>query len=229
MSINTKTGRKYDYFKDLVVPRACYFIVRLDGNCFSKFTERFERPFDEKFHKAMVAGTEKLITYIPDIYKAHFHSDEISLYFNKDSEWFDRRVQKITSITAGILSAKFSAEVDDEAHFDSRVLVTPTKKDVEAYEKDRRLNAWRGCINSYSYYKLRDSGLTARQATRKLHPMKSNDRQELLFSEFGINISKVPSWQRVGDFLIWEEYEKEGYNPVKKRKEKAIRRRIKHL
>ena len=117
MSINTKIGRKYDYFKDLIVPRGCYFMVRLDGNCFSSFTKRFERPFDKRFYMAMVAGTEKLMTYIPDIYKAHFHSDEISLYFNKGSEWFNRRVQKITSITSGILSAKFSAKVGDEAHY----------------------------------------------------------------------------------------------------------------
>jgi len=229
MSINTTIGRKYDFYKGLIVPNGCYFMVRLDGNCFSRFTERYERPFDKRFYQAMLEGTKELMTYIPDIYKAHFHSDEISLYFDKNSQWFDRRIEKIISITAGILSAKFSQEVKAQAHFDSRILVTPTKRDVEIYEKDRRLNAFRGCVNSYAYYSLRKKGLTERQATKKLLELKSKERQELLFKEFGINIAKVPKWQRVGCFLVWEEYEKEGYNPIKKIKVKAIRRRIKIL
>ena len=226
MSINTETGRKYDYFKNLKVPEGCYFMVRLDGNCFSTFTERYERPFDEKFYQAMTTGAKQLMTYITDVYKAHFHSDEISLYFDKDSDWFDRRVEKITSITSGILSSVFSHHENVPAHFDSRVLVTPTQEDIEAYEKDRRLNAFRGCVNSYAYWKLREKGLTKRQATKRLGVLRSKERQELLFTEFDINVTKLPAWQRVGAFLTWEEYEKEGYNPITKEKVKAIRKRI---
>lgn len=225
MSINTKIGRRYDFFNNFIVPNRCYFMVRLDGNCFSRFTERYKRPFDKEFYKAMVKGTKYLMENIPDIYRAHFHSDEISLYFDKKSDWFNRRIEKITSITAGMLSSKFSLLVKDEAHFDSRVLITPTKKDVRIYEKDRRLNAFRGCVNSYSYYKLKEK-IGAKKATKRLETITSKERQELLFQEFGINIAKVPKWQRVGCFLTWEEYEKEGYNPITKQKVKAIRRRI---
>src|SRR3990167_4855260 len=139
MSINTDIGRKYDYWKNLKIPNGIPFIVRLDGNCFSRFTEQYERPFDETFYKAIVMGVKYLMTNIPEIYRAHFHSDEISLYFPRESEWFDRRVEKITSITASMMSSKFSLTVDKEAHFDSRVLLTPTKADIEAYEEDRQI------------------------------------------------------------------------------------------
>ncbi len=230
MSINTQTGRKYDFYRNWIVPNECYFMVRLDGNCFSTYTDQMQRPFDQGFYQAIAKSTIKLMGYVPDIYKAHFHSDEVSLYFEKDSDWFNRRIEKIISITAGLLTSYFVLEVEKygwgAAHFDSRVLVTPTKEDVEAYEKDRRLNAFRGCVNSYSYWKLRESGLTAKQATRKLVPLKSKERQEMLFQEFGINIAKVPEWQRVGLFLEWEDYEKDGYNPKTKKKVKATRRRI---
>jgi tRNA(His) 5'-end guanylyltransferase len=225
MSINTEIGRKYDYWKGLLVPNECYFVVRLDGNCFSRFTERYERPFDKNFYKAMVGGAVYLMENITDIYKAYFHSDEISLYFDKDSDWFNRRVQKITSITAGMLSSKFSLLAKAEAHFDSRVLVTPTKKNVEEYEEDRRLNAFRGCVNSYSFYKLAEI-VGEKQATKDLINLTSKQRQEFLFTNFGINIAKLPNWQRVGSFLTWETYEKEGYNPIEKKKVMAIRRRV---
>lgn len=225
MSINTTIGKKYDYYKGLIVPNGCYFVVRLDGNCFSRFTERYERPFDKKFYKAMVDGTRYLMINIPNIYKAHFHSDEISLYFDRESDWFNRRVEKITSITAGMLSSKFSLEVNAEAHFDSRVLVTPTVEDVAEYEKDRRLNAFRGCVNSYSFY-LMASLYGERKATKLLEGLNSKQRQELLFTNFNINIAKTPRWQRVGEFLEWEEYQKEGFNPITKKKVNAVRRRI---
>src|SRR3990167_454650 len=222
MSINTDIGRKYDFYKNLIVPRGCYFIVRLDGNCFSRFTERFERPFDVNFYRAMLHGIKKLMTEVTDIYRVHFHSDEISCYFKKESEWFNRRVEKITSITSGILSVAFSKYLDTEAHFDSRILVTPTKEDIEEYEKDRRLNAFRGCVNSYSFYKLADI-IGIKPATRFLESITSKDRQDFLFMSFGVNVSKLPYWQRVGEFLEWEEYEREGYNPILKKKVMAIR------
>ena len=228
MSINTKIGRKYDFFKNTTVPNGCYFIVRLDGNCFSRFTTRYERPFDKKFYKAMVGSTKYLMSNITDVYKAHFHSDEISLYFNKESDWFSRKVEKITSISAGMLSSKFSLLAGAEAHFDSRVLVTPTKKDVDEYEKDRRLNAFRGCVNSYVFYLLAEI-IGTKHATSYLKSLKSKILQEFLFVSFGINIAKVPKWQRVGAFLEWEDYEKEGFNPIKGEKVIATRRRIKEF
>ena len=228
MGIDTRIGRRYDFFRDLVVPNGCYFVVRLDGNCFSSFTRRYQRPFDEKFYKAMVGGAKYLMRNITDVYRAHFHSDEISLYFDKDSSWFNRRVEKITSISAGMLSSKFSLLVGAEAHFDSRVLVTPTKEDVGGYERDRRLNAFRGCVNSYSFYKLAEL-VGIRRATEQLKSLSSKQRQEFLFIAFGINIAKVPKWQRVGSFLEWEEVEKEGYNPIKNEKVTAVRRKIKVL
>lgn len=229
MSINTPTGRKYDFYKNLIVPQGCYFIVRLDGNCFSSYTDQMERPFDERFYQAVKESVIEMMEYIPSIYKAHFHSDEISLYFHRDSDWFNRRVEKITSITAGLMSSKFSIRAVKngwgEAHFDSRVLITPNKEDVEEYEKDRRLNAFRGCVNSYAYYKVREVS-NASKATKKLATLTSKQRQEMLFQEFGINIAKVPNWQRIGMFLSWEEFEKEGYNPQTKQKVMAIRKRV---
>jgi len=228
MSINTEIGRRYDYYKNLIVPNGCHFVVRLDGNCFSRFTQRYQRPFDRKFYLAISKSVRYLMENIKDIYMAHFHSDEVSLYFKPDSQWFNRRIEKITSITAGMMSSKFSRIVDADAHFDSRVLITPTPKAIEEYTQDRRLNALRGCVGSYSFYKLSDI-IGPRKASKFLDSVNSKDRQEFLLKSFKIDINKVPEWQRLGVFFVWETYEKDGYNPITKKKVKALRKRIKEI
>jgi len=75
---------------------------------------------------------------------------------------------------------------------------------------------------------LREHGFGKREATRMLHGLTSKQKQEFLFQTIGVNVSKLPFWQRVGSFLSWEEYEKEGYDPIKKEKVLAVRRRIKN-
>ena len=51
-------------------------------------------------------------------------------------------------------------------------------------------------------------------------------KNEQLFSR-GINQDELPSWQKRGVGLWKEQYEKEGYNPVKQQTEKAVRTEIK--
>lgn len=225
---DTENVCHYEYFQSQVVPYGCNFVVRIDGNRFTKYCSKMERPFDVTFNEWMVKMCQFIMTETSGVVKAHTHSDEASFYFYDNADWFDRRLEKIDSLISGMASSKFTELSGDVVWFDSRVIVLPTIDDMDIYEQDRRLDAFRGCVNSYSYWKLRKSGLGKRQATKKLHGLSSKQKQELLFQEFGINVAKLPLWQRVGTFLRWEEYEKEGYNPIKKEKVLAIRRRITH-
>jgi tRNA(His) guanylyltransferase len=43
----------------------------------------------------------------------------------------------------------------------------------------------------------------------------------------GINFNDLPNWQKGGIGLYWEEYEKEGFNPITKENTFIKRRRIK--
>ena len=45
--------------------------------------------------------------------------------------------------------------------------------------------------------------------------------------QHGINFNDLPTWQRRGVGLYWEEYEKEGYNPIQNKAVVTRRRRIK--
>ena len=51
-------------------------------------------------------------------------------------------------------------------------------------------------------------------------------KNELLFQN-GINFDKLPSWQKRGMGVYWENYEKQGFNPVTGKEEKAERRALK--
>ena len=81
-------------------------------------------------------------------------------------------------------------------------------------------------MNSQCYWCLRRDRETARKATRNMDAISVADKTELLF-QHGIYFNELPNWQKRGMGLYWEEYEKEGYNPIKDETVFTIRRRIK--
>jgi tRNA(His) guanylyltransferase len=68
-------------------------------------------------------------------------------------------------------------------------------------------------------------GKSTTQATQALERLSVADKNELLFQN-GINFNEVPNWQKRGVGLYWEEYEKEGVNPLTGQTVTAQRRRI---
>jgi hypothetical protein len=52
------------------------------------------------------------------------------------------------------------------------------------------------------------------------------DKNELLF-QHGINFNTLPTWQRRGTGLYWEDYRKAGFNPQQQRTVRTTRRRLK--
>lgn len=102
------------------IPAYKPYIIRLDGNCFSKFTNSFKKPFDIIFFKAMLNTCNDLIIKFNAV-TGYTHSDEITIIFAKectksefetDSEkynhLFNGRVNKLLSLTAGYCSVRFN-------------------------------------------------------------------------------------------------------------------------
>ena len=223
------TGKiaQYEYFKGNKIPNDIGFVVRLDGSNFSKFTTRYVKPFDEEFQNVMERIAKALLEKFTEAFEVTTHSDEISLYFRPESQLFNRRHEKIVSELAGIASCLIGLQTDSFAYFDARVILMPTEEMFNEYRKDRWLDAFRGCVNSVSYWKLRqERGLDKRQATKKLELLTSKQKQELIFKEFGINVSKLPNWQKQGLRFIRQKYEKIGYNPITKENVTVMRTKI---
>lgn len=99
------------------------------------------------------------------------------------------------------------------------------KSQVIDYFRWRQADATRCALNGWCYWTLRKAGKTVRQATSMLEGKSVAFKNDLLF-EYGINFNDLPTWQRRGIGLYWQEYEKEGYNPISQQTVVVKRRRI---
>ncbi len=99
------------------------------------------------------------------------------------------------------------------------------KEDIYNYLVWRQAETWRNHVGSYGYYTLLKSGLTEREASRRLENMKASSVHELVF-QHGINLAGTPAWQRCGILVHRETYEKTGFDPVTKTVTKTQRTKI---
>lgn len=218
--------RALEYFHTLRLLPGAWVVIRVDGRGFSRFTEsRFDKPFDLKFHGLMVETTKALLVELQGIY-AYTESDEISVLFRPDWDLFDRSLEKIVSISASIASATFSHACQTAVNFDSRVWLGANKSQVVDYFRWRQADATRCALNGWCYWTLRQAGKSVGQATAMLNGQSVAFKNELLF-QHGINFNELPTWQRRGVGLYWEEYEKEGYNPIQDQAVVVKRRQVK--
>jgi tRNA(His) guanylyltransferase len=218
--------RDLEVFHSLRLPPGAWIILRLDGRGFSRFTEnRFEKPFDARFHDAMMETAQVVLEDLQGLY-AYTESDEISLLFPRSWSLFDRELEKTVSISAGLASAAFTLACGERAHFDSRAILAAEDEQAIDYFRWRQADASRCALNGWCYWTLRKQGQNVAQATAALEGKSVADKNEVLF-QAGINFNELPLWQRRGAGLYWETYEREGYNPKLDEQVKTTRRRIK--
>lgn len=209
MGKNTSFGdrmKEYESCYNFKIPNRSYVIIRLDGKGFSKYTTMFDKPFDDILSNVMDAATIELCKYLNPLF-AYTQSDEISLVFstieNIDADLpFDGKVQKLCSISASKVTAAFnktmlrmlaafkpeefnlmekiiSGEFPElDAVFDSRVFVIPDFREVSNYFIWRQQDCTRNSISMAA---------SAYFSHKQLEGVKSEKKQEMLFTEKGIN------------------------------------------
>lgn len=221
--------RVYEQSIDQTVLNELYLVARLDGRNFSRLTKEvcnFEAPFDERFRDMMIATVKGLMDCGFRIIYGYTESDEISLLFHRNENTFGRKVRKYNSILAGMASATFSLELGRPVAFDCRLVPLPNIELVKDYFLWRQEDAHRNALNAHCYWMLRKEGKSVEGATSLLEGKSVSYKNDLLFSS-GINFDKLPSWQKRGVGIYWDEIEKTGYNPIKDSEEKAVRRALK--
>ncbi len=151
------------------------FAIRLDGRCFSKITQYFEKPYDEKFSEVMLKTANAIFKeFHPTM--IHVQNDEINIIFknrcskkeyeiepNKYKHLFGGKVNKILTILSSFASAKmfyFLNELVNEnikyielkdnikninIAFDSKIIMIPENKNYEAIN----YIFWRSTIDGY--------------------------------------------------------------------------------
>ncbi|WP_223280165.1 hypothetical protein [Nostoc sp. PA-18-2419] len=81
------------------------------------------------------------------------------------------------------------------------------------YFRWRHEDAHRNALNAHCYWCLRRDRQNPTQATSMMKGLSVADKNEMLF-QHGINFNQLPNWQKRGVGLYWEEYHKQGFNPI---------------
>jgi len=211
--------KEYESASEQVLPKNLPVIIRLDGNNFSKLTDRhFDKPFDEGFESAMNQAALSVLKYCSGAQIALVQSDEINILLRNDqSSDFDpflsNRTQKLVSLTAAKASVAFNAklrkfDIEESEVFDSRAFVIP-KGEVANVFIWRQEDAFKNCVSSIAYFGLKEK-YGADKANDILYEKDLNERQEIIFQELEKNVNNVVTSRKRGR-LIYKVEEEEKY------------------
>ena len=221
--------RMKDFYEDRTrfkLARRTNTIIRIDGKAFHTYTKGLKRPFDSGLMEDMNKSAEFLCQNIQGSKFAYIQSDEISILVTDYDEisthaWFDNNVQKMASIAASLATARFnqlrmlrkSKEVqrpfgeDGEkignldyldvqdfklAMFDARVFQIPYQEEVINYFIWRQQDATRNSISSVAQANFSD---------KELHGKKTNQMQDMLMIEKGINWNDFTPREKRGSVI----------------------------
>lgn len=166
-----------------------YTILRVDGRAFHGYLRHAERPFDLDFTADMQAVAAELCREVSGTVFAYGQSDEISLLLSdvepQTQPWFGGVIQKIASVAAGIATAALITQRGSKGqpHFDARVFTLPSETEVGNYFIWRQRDAVRNSVSMAAQAKF---------SPRQLHGVNSDQMQDMLFREFGINWNDYP-------------------------------------
>jgi len=215
--------RMKDFYEDRTrfkLARRTNTIIRIDGKAFHTYTRGLKRPFDEGLMEDMNKTTEYLCQNIQGAKFGYVQSDEISILITDYDDisthaWFDGNLQKMASIAASLATAKFNqlrmsrACFDDVikedapiykddiegfklAMFDARVFQIPYQEEVINYFIWRQQDATRNSISSVAQ---------ANFSAKELHGKKTNQMQDMLMVQKGINWNDFTPREKRGSLI----------------------------
>lgn len=214
-SLGDRMKGNYENRTRSFLPRRTYTIIRLDGKAFHTYTKRLEKPFDNKLSEDLDAAVIEIMPEIQGSQFAYLQSDEISILLtdfakNTTDAWFDGNVQKICSVSAGLMTAYFNyfragtiehnylysgGKECNLAVFDSRVFTIPDPVEVYNYFIWR----WKDCErNSISMV------AQSLYSDKELHGKNGEQKQEMIFQK-GQNWNDLPDYHKNGRFIYKKE------------------------
>lgn len=190
--------KDYEDCYDFRIPKKFPIIIRLDGRAFHTWTKKTHcvKPFDSTLMSLMADTTKYLCESISGCIFGYTQSDEISLLLRDDQSimrepWFNKRIQKIVSISASIATYYFNVNNSHDtkvpAFFDSRVFSIPEDA-IQGYFIWRQNDATK---NSLSL--LAQSLYSHNQLSGKRH----DELMEMCFQK-GHNWNDLPTPQKRG-------------------------------
>lgn len=226
--------KECEIFSSLRVPCSSNIVIRADGRNFSNLSTELDldRPYDSGFAGLMCRVCSDFFDEFSSLFIYTF-SDEINILLSEIP--FNGRVEKLNSVFASFLSGSFTdnlykhyknifePENIKPVSFDSRIIPL-SRQGVIDYFKNRQDEAWRNCINGYSYWTLREE-FGKNSAVEILNKKKSSALHDILF-ERGLNLADMPAWQRRGIGIYKKDVMIKGYNPLIEKKVSSIRKKL---
>ena len=231
MNFDTLGDRMKDYEN---VPRISLtkkmpVIIRLDGKAFHSFTRGMKRPFDSILIDTMQRTAQFLCANVMNCKLAYTQSDEISLLLidyekSESQQWFQNSLQKMVSVAASMATLEFNrayrervyedccherlteeefqnyARKIDGAMFDARAFTIP-KEEVCNYFIWRQQDASRNSVQMVAQSLF---------SHRQLHCKNTDELQDMMFTEHGVNWNDYPTHQKRGTCIVKECYDKDG-------------------
>ena len=206
-------------------------IIRLDGRNFHSFTKGFDKPFDDIFMTTMQNTMSYLCANIQNCVFGYTQSDEITLilidYQTIDtSAWFDYRVQKLCSVSAGMATMAFNKYFYENVNaFDSCTCELGLMNDYKnalcdvywnAVEKGamfdaRCFNVPKEEVTNALIYRQQDCTRNSIQmlaqsefSHQELQGKNQSQIQDMLMLEHGINWNDLDTYKKRGSCCIKE-------------------------
>lgn len=206
-SDNTPLGDRMKQWESVETSRKAMrglpLLARLDGRSFHSYTRGLSRPYDNRLSTCMIE-TMKYLVQETNALTGYVQSDEISLLWDVDvasqSQFmFDGKFQKLTSVLAGMASAKFARlagqflpEKDDMLPvFDCRVWQVPNRAEAANTFLWRELDATKNAISMAAFSMFSD---------KELHGKNGSEKQEMMFALRGINFNDYPPFFKRGTY-----------------------------
>lgn len=214
---------QYEYVKqfeqpDQLLPNT-WIVVRIDGRGFTKFSAKhgFEKPNDRRALDLMNAAACAVLSELPDITIAYGVSDEYSFVFHKTCTLFGRRASKLVSTIVSTFTAYYThlwpTYLPDSPlspplpSFDGRAVCYPSVQNLRDYMSWRQADCHINNLYNTTFWALIQlGGMDATEAGKALDGTYSRDKNEILFSKFGINYNNEPLIFRKGS-VVFRDYE----------------------
>lgn len=154
----------------------------------------------------------KVMQEFRDIVISFGQSDEYSFVLHKKAEVYNRRSSKIVTCINSLFTSSYVFYWKDffpekqllyPPSFDARAVLYPSDENIRDYLGWRQADTHINNLYNTVFWKLvLEGGRTNTEAQEDLSGTFSNDKNEILFSRFGVNYNNLPEMYRKGTILI---------------------------
>ncbi|WVF67913.1 hypothetical protein IAT40_002675 [Kwoniella sp. CBS 6097] len=208
---------RFEYVRNYETPDPLmpntFIVVRIDGRGFHKFSDAhsFEKPNDQRALDLMDLAAKTVMDEYKDVVLAFGESDEYSFLLRRSTKLYNRRRSKISSSIVSLFTSSYvfhwprffpNAPLVYPPSFDSRVVLYPGEQEIRDYFGWRQADTHINNLYNTSFWALVKSGQTTAEANKTLQGTDSKDKNEMLFSRFGINYNTLPPMYRKGSICV---------------------------